>query len=73
VDLLRLYNLPHYPLGMIVSLPIVFDVVDEYLMMLDNEVPFPQPGPIRSLERWAFARLLRRCDLVTVIPNELRD
>lgn len=73
IDVLWLYNLPHYLLAKIDSIPIVFDVVDDYIAMLNSEINLPTPDPVRSLERFAFARLLNRCDLVTVISHELRD
>mgnify|MGYP000412783635 CR=1 FL=1 len=73
VDVLWLYNLPHYPLAKIDSVPIVFDVVDDYIAMLNSELPGPTLGPVETLQRWAFTRLLARSDLVTVISHELRD
>lgn len=73
IDILWLYNLPHYLLAKIDSIPIVFDVVDDYIAMLNSEINVPTPDPVQSLELFAFARLLNRCDLVTVISHELRD
>lgn len=73
VDVLWLYNLPHYPLAKFDSVPIVFDVVDDYIAMLNSELPGPTLKSVESLQRWAFARLLSRSDLITVISHELRD
>ena len=73
VDVLWLYNLPHYPLAKIDSVPIVFDVVDDYIAMLNSELPGATLGPMESVQRWAFGRLLARSDLITVISHELRD
>lgn len=73
VDILWLYNLPHYPLATINSVPIVFDFVDDYIAMLNSELGVPTLAPVESVERCAFARLLGRCNLVTVISHELRD
>lgn len=73
VDVLWLYNLPHYPLAKVDSVPIVFDIVDDYIAMLNSELPGPTLGPVEGVQRWAYARLLERSDLITVISHELRD
>jgi glycosyltransferase involved in cell wall biosynthesis len=73
VDVLWLYNLPHYPLSKIDSVPIVFDIVDDYIAMLKSEIGVPTPNIVETLERRLFARLLNRCELITVISHELQD
>lgn len=72
IDVLWLYNLPHYPLTTIDSVPIVFDYVDDYVAMLNSELPVLDKEPIRRAEYFAFARLLRRVDVVTAISHELK-
>jgi glycosyltransferase involved in cell wall biosynthesis len=72
IDILWLYNLPHYPLALIDDVPIAFDVVDDYIAMLNHELGVPSSVPIRGIEEFAFAQLLKHASLITVISHELQ-
>lgn len=72
VDVLWLYNLPHYPLALIDDVPIVFDVVDDYVAMLNHELGVPATLPIRGVEEFVFGQLLKRSSVITVISYELQ-
>lgn len=51
VDVLWLYNSPHYELAKIDSIPIVFDVVDDHIAMLNSELDILLASTIETLER----------------------
>lgn len=72
VDALWLYNLPHLPLVNI-DIPIVFDIADDYIAMLNNEISFLGGPTTKFLEKIAFKQLLLRVDLITVISHELEE
>jgi len=72
VDVLWLYNLPHYPIARIDDIRIVFDVVDDYITMLNHELGLQPSLPVRGVEEFVFAGLLKRASLITVISHELQ-
>ena len=73
IDVLWLYNLPHYPLSKIDDCIIVFDYVDDYTAMLKTEAKFLN-NIITELIAKAFLRnLLRRSDIVFSVSKVLCD
>lgn len=73
VDLLWIYNLPHYILARTVEIPIVFDYVDDYVAMLESELPVPIPDnqAFEMTVNYFFADILRESNLIFSISHEL--
>lgn len=73
VDVLWLYNLPHYFLARIADVPVVFDYVDDYVAMLESELPIPENRAFKTITHYFFADILRQSDLIFSISHELKQ
>lgn len=73
VDLLWIYNLPHYFLAQTNDVPVVFDYVDDYVAMLESELPMPNNRTFNRVAYHFFKHILRESDLVFSISYELEQ
>ena len=73
IDVLWLYNLPHYPLSKIDGCLILFDYVDDYLAMLNMEAKFSNNRVVELIEKAFLRKLLRRADIVFSVSKVLYD
>ena len=71
IDLLWLYNLPHYFLALTSDIPVVFDYVDDYVAMLNSELSLLDNPLIKQTEYFFFSQIVRNADLVFAISHEL--
>lgn len=73
IDALWLYNLPHYLLAITADIPVIFDYVDDYVAMLNSELPVLDTPTVERVEYFFFSHILRNSDLVFSISNELQQ
>ncbi len=73
IDVLWLYNLPHYPLSRIDDCLVVFDYADDYLAMLNTEAKFSNNRVVELIEKAVLKKLLRRADIVFSVSKVLHD
>lgn len=73
IDILWLYNLPHYLLAVTTDIPVVFDYVDDYVAMLNSEVDILDNDITRYIENKLFSHILMNSDLVFSISYELQE
>lgn len=73
VDILWIYNLPHFFLSYISSVPVIFDYVDDYVAMLNSEMPILDNKISKRTEYYLFSYILKNSDLVFSISHELKS
>ena len=73
IDVLWLYNLPHYPLSKIRNCIIIFDYADDYISMLKTEVKFLNNTITELIARAFLKGLLRRSDIIFCVSKILYD
>lgn len=73
IDALLLYNLPQYRLSGLQGVAQVFDVGDDYLDMLREELGRADNPIARAVAARMLSTMLTRADLVTCISHELAE
>lgn len=71
IDLLLLYNIPQYFLSKTQKCQVVFDVADDYIPMLAQELGALSNGLTLKLAEWVFGRMLANSDVVLTVSNVL--
>lgn len=73
IDVLFLYNLPHYPLLQLKneSLFVIFDFADDYINMLEHELGKYNHPYVMKLARSLLNKLVEKSDLVLSVSKSL--
>ncbi len=72
-DVLLLYNLPQYVYTFRCSLPIVFDLADDYVAMFMHELGISRKHVLTKLSEFVLNRLVSSAALVTAVSEKLRQ
>jgi glycosyltransferase involved in cell wall biosynthesis len=73
IDVLLLYNLPHYPLLGVEGCLKVFDYADDYVDMLDHELGRVSNRYALAIGKLMLDDMVRRCEVTTCISNVLAE
>lgn len=73
IDLLLLYNIPQFFLSRTRKCPVVFDVADDYIPMLAQELGALSNRFTLKLAEWVFNKMLGNSEVILTVSNVLSD